>query len=93
MINTKEVLCEIIFKDHKIDVPTSRIGIINIYQLNKLSKNSNRFIFFKERYNSPILRSEIIEIIIHRDEKKISVDNIKSNIIKYVNVKDIGKIS
>ncbi|MFX1503025.1 MAG: hypothetical protein ACFFDH_18840 [Promethearchaeota archaeon] len=93
MLDKKEVLCEIIFKDHKLDVPTSRIGIINVSQLNKLPKYSNPFIIFKERYNSPILRSDIIEIIIHREEKKIVVDNIKSNIIKHVNIKDKGKIS
>ena len=93
MKNLKEVLCEIIFKDHKLGIITTRIGTIDEYQLNFLSTNSSNFLIFKEKYNSPILKSDIKEIIIHRDKKKISVDEVNSKIIKYMKSQDKGKIS
>lgn len=92
MINKKELLCEIVFNDHKTGVLTSRIGIIDESQLSLFSSNSNRFIVFKEKYNSPVLKSEINEIIIHRNEKKISIDKLNSNIIKHLKAKDNAKI-
>ncbi len=93
MKNLKEVLCEIIFKDHKLGIITTRIGTIDEYQLKLLSTNSSNFLIFKEKYNSPILKSDIKEIIIHRDKKKISVDEANSKIIKYIKSQDKGKIS
>lgn len=72
---------------------TSRIGIIDESQLNLFYSNSNSFIVFKEKYNSPILRSDINEIIIHRNGKKISIDNLNSNIIKHLKTKDNAKVS
>ncbi len=93
MKNEKEVLCEIIFKDHKLGVITTRIGTIDESQLITLSKNSHDFLIFKEKYNSPILKSDIKEIIIHRDKQKISVDDANSKIIKYIKSQDKGKIS
>lgn len=93
MKNVKEVLCEIIFKDHKLGIITTRIGTIDESQLKILSTNSSNFLIFKEKYNSPILKSDIKEIIIHRDKKKISVDEANSKIIKHIKSQDKGKIS
>ncbi|MCK4381187.1 MAG: hypothetical protein KAW51_08635 [Candidatus Lokiarchaeota archaeon] len=93
MKNEKEVLCEIIFKDHKLEVISTRIGTIDDTQLITLSTNSNDFLIFKEKYNSPILKSDIIEIIIHRDDRKISVNEVNSRIIKHIKSQDKGKIS
>ncbi len=93
MKTEKEVLCEIIFKDHKSGVLTSRLGRIDEYQLSLISTNSNSFIIFKEKYNSPILKSDINKIIIHREDKRISVNNVNSSIIKHIKSKDKGKVS
>lgn len=93
MKNVKEVLCEIIFNDHKLWVITTRIGTIEESQLKNLSTNSNDFLIFKEKYNSPILKSDIKEIIIHRDDRKIYVDEGNSRIIKHIKSQDKGKIS
>jgi len=79
MKNVPDVLCEIIFKDPKLGILTSRIGMIDKSILKLYSTNSNDFIIFKERYNSPILKSDIIDIIIHY-EGKISINNINSRI-------------
>lgn len=88
-----EVLCEIIFKDHKSGNLTSRIGRINESQLTRFCTNSNEFIIFKERYNSPILKKDIEEIIIRRNDRKISIKEENSIIIKYLNSQNKGKIS
>lgn len=93
MKNLKEVLCEIIFKDHKLGIITTRIGTIDETQLITLSTNSNDFLIFKEKYNSPLLKNDIIEIIIHRDDRKISVNEVNSRIIKHIKSQDKGKIS
>ncbi|NVM38336.1 MAG: hypothetical protein HWN81_22265 [Candidatus Lokiarchaeota archaeon] len=93
MKNLKEVLCEIIFKDHKLGVITTRIGTIEESQLITISTNSNDFLLFNEKHNSPILNSDIIEIIIHRDDRKISVNEVNSRIIKHITSQDKGKIS
>lgn len=93
MKNEKEVLCEIRFNDHKSGVLTSRIGRIDESQFNLFSTNSKNFIIFKERYNSPILKSDIKEIIIYRENKKISINNENSSITKHIKSKDKGKIS
>ena len=93
MKKVKEVLCEIIFEDHKLGVITTRIGTIDEYQLKLLSTNSSNFLIFKEKYNSPILKSDIKEIIIHRDKQKISVDEANSKIIKHIKSQYKGKIS
>lgn len=93
MKNETEVLCEIIFKDHKLGVITTRIGTINETQLITLSTNLNDFLIFKEKYNSPILKSDIIEIVIHRDDRKISVNEVNSRIIEHIKSQDKGKIS
>jgi len=93
MKKVKEVLCEIIFEDHKLGVITTRIGTIDEYQLKLLSTNSSNFLIFKEKYNSPILKSNIKEIIIHRDKKKIFVDEASSKIIKHIKSQYKGKIS
>ena len=42
MNNKSEVLCEIIFEDHKFGRLTSRIGIIDDQQLKNYSKNSKK---------------------------------------------------
>ena len=93
MKNEKEVLCEITFKDHKLGVITTRIGTIDETQLITLSTNSNDFLIFKEKYNSPLLKNDIIEIIIHRDDREISVTEVNSKIIKHIKSQDKGKIS
>ncbi len=93
MKNEKEVLCEIIFKDHKLGVITTRIGTIDETQLITLSPNSNDFLIFKEKYNFPLLKNDIIEIIIRRDDRKISVAEVNSKIIKHIKSQDKGKIS
>ena len=93
MKDVEEVLCEIIFKDHKLGVITTRIGTIDESQLKMLSTNSSNFLIFKEKYNSPILKSNIKEIIIHRDKKKIFVDEASSKIIKHIKSQYKGKIS
>ena len=93
MKKVKEVLCEIIYEDHKLGVITTRIGTIDEYQLKLLSTNSSNFLIFKEKYNSPILKSNIKEIIIHQDKKKIFVDEASSKIIKHIKSQYKGKIS
>jgi len=93
MKKKSEVLCEIIYRDHKLGIITSRIGIINEAQLNMYSTNYNEFIIFKERYNAPIFKSDIEEIIIHQDNRKISVNKENSKIIKFIEFQNKGKIS
>ena len=93
MKNENQVLCEIIFKDHKLGVITTRIGTINETQLRSFSTNPNNFLIFKEKYNSPILKRDIIEIMIHRVEEKMSVNKASSRSIKHIKSHDKGKIS
>jgi len=93
MKNENQVLCEIIFQDHKLGVLTTRIGTIDETQLRTFSTNPNNFLIFKEKYNSPILKSDIIEIIIHRVGRKIFVNKLSSRIIKHIKSQDKGKIS
>lgn len=88
-----EVLCEIIFTDHKTGVITNRIGRIDKSQLSGFSSNTNDFIIFKETYNSPILKENIKEIIILRDIRQKSVNKVNSKLIKHAKSKNIGKIS
>ncbi|MFX0002850.1 MAG: hypothetical protein ACFE9C_02255 [Candidatus Hodarchaeota archaeon] len=88
-----DVLCEVIFKDHKLDILTSRIGTIDEFQLRKFTTNSNEFIIFKESYNSPILKKDIKEIIIHRNERKISIKEKDSTITKSLKIQKKGEIS
>lgn len=88
-----DVLCDIIFKDSKLGILTSRIGRVDHSQLKMYSKNSNKFIIFKERYNSPILKTDIREIIILRDDRKVSVINEDSKTIKRIRSRRSGKIS
>jgi len=63
---------------------TSRIGKINESQLTRFSANLNDFIIFKEHYNSPILKKDIIEIIIYQNDRKIAIKKKDSTIIKYL---------
>jgi len=84
MKNITYVLCEIIFKDHMSGILTSRIGKINESQLTRFSANLNDFIIFKEHYNSPILKKDIIEIIIYQNDRKIAIKKKDSTIIKYL---------
>ena len=88
-----EFLCEIIYADHRSGHITSRIGKINKYQLRTYSKNSNDFIVFKEKYNFPILKTDIKEIIVLRDDSYIPVNKTSSRTIKYMKIKESGKIS
>jgi hypothetical protein len=44
MKQPSDMLCEIIFRDHKLGVITSRIGKINESQFTDLSTNSKSFI-------------------------------------------------
>lgn len=84
MKNITYILCEIIFKDSISGILTSRIGKINESQLKRFSTNLNDFIIFKEHYNSPILKKDIIEIIIYRNDRKIAIKKKDSTIIKYL---------
>jgi len=93
MKKAKDPLCEIIFKDPKLGILTSRIGRIDQAQLKIYSMDSNDFIIFKERYNSPILKQDIKEIVIHQDNQKISINEVSSRIIKFRRAKNKGKIS
>jgi len=93
MKKAKDPLCEIIFKDPKLGILTSRIGRIDQSQLNIYSTNSNDFIIFKEQYNSPILKQDIKEIVILQDNRKISINEASSRILKYRREKNKGKIS
>lgn len=88
-----EVLCEIIFTDHILGHLTSRIGIIDEFQLRRYSTNSNDFIIFKEKYNSPILKADIKEIIIHRDNRQTQFNKEDSRISKHMKSQNTGKIS
>ncbi|MFX1566797.1 MAG: hypothetical protein ACFFCV_00360 [Promethearchaeota archaeon] len=93
MKNKSEVLCEIIYIDHKYNRLTSRIGTVNKHQLNDYSKNSNDFIIFNEKYNAPILKSDIKEIIIHQDNRPTSFKIEDLRINKYTKVQRTGKVS
>jgi len=93
MKNITYVLCEIIFKDHISGILTSRIGKINESQLTRFSTNLNDFIIFKEHYNSPILKEDIIEIIIYQNDRKIAIKKKNSTIIKYLITQKKCKIS
>ena len=93
MRNKYEVLCEIIYVDHKFNRLTSRIGTVNERQLNYYSKNLNGFLIFKENYNTPILKSDIKEIIIHHDNRQTTFKLEDSRINKYVKVQRTGKVS
>jgi len=93
MKNKEIILCEIIFKDHKLGVITSRIGRIHKSQLSLSSLESNGFIIFKEKYNSPILKSDITDIIIHQDDRIIDINKVTSGFIKHSNSQNKGKIS
>jgi hypothetical protein len=87
------VLCEIIFRDHKSGIITSRIGKINKSQLTYLSTTSKNFIKFNESYNPPILKTDIQQIIIHHDSSKIPIEKEDSIIIKYLNSQKKVEIS
>lgn len=93
MKNALDVLCEVIFKDHKSGILTSRIGMINEYQLASFSKKVNNFIIFKESYNSPVLKKDITEIIIHRKDRKIAIKEKDFTIFKSLKSQKTGKIS
>jgi hypothetical protein len=88
-----EVLCEIIFRVNKSAILTSRIGRINTSQVIEFSTNSKDFIIFKEHDNPPILKTDIEQIIIHREEKNISIKEEDSMIIKNLDPQRIGEIS
>ncbi len=93
MKKPEELLCEVVFRDYKSGILTSRIGRINKFQLTKFSTNSNDFIVFKESYNSPILKTDIQQIIIHRNDRKILNEKKDLIIIKYLNSQKTGEIS
>ena len=93
MKKKSEVLCEIIFKDHKLGCLSSRIGKIDEIQLSTFSTNSNDFIIFKERYNPPILKTDIIEIIINIDYKQIQLKKEDSRTSKYIKSQSTGIVS
>ena len=93
MQNNLENLCEIIFTDHKSGYLTSRIGMIDEFQLRKFSEDSNKFIIFKEKYNPPILKSDIEKIIIYRDKKTAKINKADSRILNLMKSQNSGKIS
>ncbi len=93
MKKQSDMLCEIIFRDHKSGIITSRIGKINKAQLTNLSTTSKNFIKFNESYNPPILKTDIQQIIIHHDNSKITIEKEDSIIIKYMNSQKTGVIS
>jgi regulatory protein YycI of two-component signal transduction system YycFG len=93
MKKVEEILCEVIFKDHKSDISTSRIGKIDEFQLTNFSTSSNEFIMFKESYNSPILKKDIKEIIIYRNDRKIAIKEKDATIIKSLKIQKKGEIS
>ncbi len=86
-------LCEIIFKDHKTGILTSRIGKIDEYQLTDFSTNSKDFIIFNESYNSPVLKEDIKEIVIHRNKEKLPIKEVNTINIKYLKTQKTGEIS
>jgi hypothetical protein len=57
------------------------------------SKNLNDFIIFKEKYNAPILKSDIKEIIIHRDSRQTSLKLGDLRVNKYTKLQRSGKVS
>ena len=93
MKQPSDMLCEIMFKDHKLGVISSRIGKINGSQFTDLSTNSKSFIKFNESYNSPILKMVIQQIFIYHDENKISIKKRDSINIKYFNSQKTGERS
>jgi len=86
-------LCEIIFTDHKLGCLKSQIGWIDNLQLETYSTNINDFVLFKERYNPPILKTDIKEIIIHRDNRQTQLNEEDSIISKHTKTQSTGKIS
>jgi hypothetical protein len=88
-----ELLCEIIFIDHKLGCLVNRIGRIDEHQLTTYSTNSNDFIIFKERYNFPILKTDIKEIIIHQDNRQLQIKKEDLKVNKYIKSQSFGKIS
>jgi hypothetical protein len=92
MKKSKDILCEIIFEDNRLGLLTSRIGKIDPQQLKALATNSDGFVIFKEKYNPPILKTDINQIIIHRDDRKMSIIKSNSGILKHIKSKDKGKI-
>ncbi|UCC19241.1 MAG: hypothetical protein JSV62_14235 [Promethearchaeota archaeon] len=93
MNKKSDVLCEIIFTDHKLNILISRIGTINEAQLSNFYTNSREFIIFRESYNPPIFKNDIKEIIVHQDRGKIYTNESSSKIIKYVKAQNKVKIS
>ena len=93
MKKSSEVLCEIFFTDHKLGFLTSRIGRIDDSQLKNYSRNLNEFIIFKETYNSPILKTDIKDIVIHQNDSESSIKGVNSRIIKNIKSHDKAKIS
>jgi tetraacyldisaccharide-1-P 4'-kinase len=93
MKKQSDVLCEVIFRDHKSGIITSRIGKINKSQLTYLFTTSKNFIKFNESYNSPILKTDVQRIIIHHDDSKLPIEKEDSIIIKYLNSQKTGEIS
>lgn len=93
MKKKSELLCEIIFTDHKLSILTSRIGTINESQLSNYSTNSKDFIIFKESYNPPIFKNDIRKIIIHQDYRNLPINEGNSKIIKSIKSQNKGKIS
>jgi len=93
MKKQSDVLCEIIFRDHKSGIITIRTGKINKSQLTYSSPTSNNFIIFNESYNPPILKTDIQQIIIHHDNNKIPIEKEDSIIIKHLNSQKKGEIS
>jgi len=76
MISNNEVLGEVLFSDHRSGILTSRIGIIDISEIQDLENNSKLFIMFKECYHPPIYKPDIKEIIIYPQKGQF---NIKEN--------------
>jgi hypothetical protein len=93
MRKSAEILYEIIFRDHKSGILTSRIGRIDNTQIAKFSTNSNHFIEFKDSYNSPILKLDIQKIIIHHNDKKIPIEKEDFIFSKYLKSQKTGEIS
>jgi hypothetical protein len=93
MKKQSDVLCEVIFRDHKSGIITSRIGNIDKSQITYLSTTSKNFITFKESYNPPILKTDIQQIIIHHDDSTISIEKEDLIISEYLNSQKTGEIS
>ncbi|MFX1388947.1 MAG: hypothetical protein ACFE9Z_02660 [Promethearchaeota archaeon] len=93
MTKSKVKLCEVIFRDPKLGILTSKIGTINDSQLHFNLKDLDKFIIFNEKYISPILKSDIQQILVYQDDPKINNKQEISKVYSHSITKVPGKIS